>query len=53
MKNIKEKEIREAHKQMAKDFGYLYDEELDQCFITVNEDPTLIPVEQKYTAPKK
>ncbi len=49
---MQDEKIREAHKQMAKDFGYFYDEELDQCFITVNQDPTLIPVAQKYNSPK-
>ena len=43
--------IREGHKQEAKQQKYYYDEKEDQSFITINEDPTPIPVSQKYNAP--
>ena len=43
--------IRDAHKQIAKDFGYSYDKKSDMSFIRINDDLTDIPVEQAYTFP--
>ena len=43
--------VREIHKQIAKDFGYGYIEDLDLMFIHVNNEPQMIPVEQSLCFP--
>ncbi len=43
--------IREGHEEEAKQQKYYYDKKRDQSFITINKDPTSIPVSQKYNAP--